>query len=66
MKKKSMTQIRLNGYMTCNCPVEFLKNLLPKARKYDNRLYSHHELERGLIQTCKGLKENKYELTKAQ
>ena len=38
MEKKNMAQIRLNGYMICNCLVEFLKNLLPKTRKYDNGL----------------------------
>ena len=66
MEKKNMTQMRLNGYMTCDCLVEFLKNLLPKAQKFDNGLYSHNELERGLAQTCKELKENECELIKAQ
>ena len=38
MEKKNITWIRLNGYMTCDCLVKFLKNLLPKARKYNNEL----------------------------
>ena len=38
MEKKSITWIRLNGYMMCDCPVDFLKNLLPKTRKYNNGL----------------------------
>ena len=47
-------------------PSECTKILLPKPQEFWNELLIHHELEQGLAQTCKGLRETECELTKVQ